>query len=123
MTLVTLVIEVEALAVDAVELAYPTRERLLERSDDEAIVVAHQTVRKTTPAVAITDEREKLEPSQTVRVVREDLLALVAPRRYVEQPSRELDTKGTRHSPSLRIRSHASNRPNTTVPVRVAPKT
>ena len=88
---------VEALRVDAVQLAHPARERRLGGLEEEMVVVAHQHVGVEAPTVGPDDAREHGEELAPVGVVAEDRAALVAAGRDVPEGTCVLEAERAAH--------------------------
>jgi hypothetical protein len=94
-----LVAAVEALGIEAIDVAHSGREIRARRLDHQMVVVGHQAVGVAAPAAAPDDFAERLQELATVGVDEEDGRAVVAARGDVVERAGELDPKGSCHGP------------------------
>lgn len=89
------------LRVPAIELAHPEREGGLRRFNQEMVVVIHQTIGMTEPAIPIDDMGEQREEGRAVPVIRHDSLAGIAATGHMVDGTGKFQTKGTSHGGNL----------------------
>jgi hypothetical protein len=92
---------VKSLGVNPVELAHAQRKIRLWGLHQQVIVVIHQAVGITEPAVASDNVGESANKQLSICIVQEHFLASIAPGGKMIDSPRILQPKGTRHALSL----------------------
>jgi hypothetical protein len=69
---------IEELSIDAVQLAHTECEITIWGLDEKMIVIGHETVSMTNPVISFIDVLESVKDVQTIMVVLEDGLLLIA---------------------------------------------
>ena len=88
---------VEALGIDAVQLAHAGRQIAIGGFDYQMIGIAHQAVGVTQPVQALTDRVKHREEGVAVSILQEDIGPAIATRGDMVERSAEFDAQGSSH--------------------------
>jgi hypothetical protein len=97
----TSVTPIEALCVDTIEVAHPTREVCVRRLDQKVIVVGHQAVAVTYPVEALYYISHPLQKRAPIVVIDIDILSSIAARGYVIDCAFVFDSQWSCHGLSI----------------------
>jgi len=117
----SVVTTIEPLGVNTVEKVHSTRQARVRRLDQEVVIVGHQAICMTDPAVSVDNVGKDFEESGSITVVKKDVLLRIATTGNVVDSAFVLQPQRSGHSLyrlAQRIQKNEGLNPHTLVTVR-----